>query len=52
MKIKVSAKDQPSYRMIQSIDAEEVIQQAAEYFRLGKSELTRKPGGHRKNEEG
>ena len=30
MKIKVSAKDQPSYRMIQSIDAEALIKQAAE----------------------
>jgi len=33
MKIKGSAKDQPSYRMIQSIDAEALIKQAAEYFR-------------------
>jgi hypothetical protein len=31
MKIKGSAKDQPSYRMIQSIDAEALIEQAAEY---------------------
>jgi hypothetical protein len=28
-----TAKDQPSYRMIQSIDAEALIEQAAEYFR-------------------
>jgi hypothetical protein len=31
-------------RMIQSIDAEALIKQAAEYFRLGESELTRKRG--------
>ena len=42
---KGSAKDQPSYRMIQSIDAEALIKQAAEYFRLGEAELTRKRGG-------
>jgi putative transposase len=47
MKIKGSAKDQPSYRMIQSIDAEALIKQAAEYFRLGESEFTRKRGRHR-----
>jgi hypothetical protein len=28
-----TAKDQPSYRMIQSIDAEALIEQAVEYFR-------------------
>jgi hypothetical protein len=33
MKIKGSVKDQPSIRMIQSIDAEALIKQAAEYFR-------------------
>ena len=33
--------------MIQSIDAEALIKQAAEYFRLGESELTRKRGRHR-----
>ena len=32
---------------IQSIDAETFIEQAAEYFRLGESELTRKRGRHR-----
>ena len=32
--------------MIQSIDAEALIKQAAEYFRLGESELTRKRGQH------
>ena len=47
MKIKGSAKDQPSYRMTQSIDAEALIKQAAEYFRLGDSELIRKRGRHR-----
>ena len=30
--------------MIQSIDAEALIKQAAEYFRLGEAELTRKRG--------
>jgi hypothetical protein len=43
MKIKGSAIDQPSYRMIQSIDAEALTKQAAEYFRLGESEPTIKP---------
>jgi len=38
---KGSAKDQPSYRMIQSIDAEALIKQAAAYFRLGESEFTK-----------
>ena len=33
--------------MIQSIDAEALIKQAAEYFRLGESELTRKRERHR-----
>jgi hypothetical protein len=47
MKIKDSAKDQPSYRMIQSIDAEALIKQAADYFRLDEAELTRKRGWHR-----
>jgi hypothetical protein len=44
---KGSAKDQPSYRMIQSIDAEALINQAAEYFRLGEAELTGKRRRHR-----
>jgi hypothetical protein len=39
--------DEPLYRMIQSIDVEALIRQAAEYFRLGESELTRKRGRHR-----
>src|SRR5713226_4044196 len=47
MKIKGSAKDQPSYRMIQSIDAEVLIKQAADYFRLSEADLTRKRGRHR-----
>jgi hypothetical protein len=33
--------------MIQGIDAEALIKQAAEYFRLGEAELTRKRGRHR-----
>jgi hypothetical protein len=33
MKIKGSAKDQPSYRMIQSTDAEALNKQAADYLR-------------------
>ena len=32
--------------MIQGIDAEALIKQAAEYFRLGEAELTRKRGRH------
>jgi len=47
MKIKGRAKDQPSYRMIQSIDAEVLIKQAADYFRLSEADLTRKRGQHR-----
>jgi putative transposase len=47
MKIKGSAKDQPSYRMIQSIDAEVLIKQAEDYFRLSEADLTRKRGRHR-----
>src|SRR5215475_1705583 len=47
MKIKGSAKDQPSYRMIQSIDAEVLIKQAAGYFRLSETDLTGKRGQHR-----
>jgi hypothetical protein len=37
---KGSAKDQPSYRMIQGIDAEALLNQGAKNFRLGESELT------------
>jgi hypothetical protein len=47
MKIKGSFKDQPSYRMIQNIDAEGLIKQAANYFRLGEADLTQKRGRHR-----
>jgi hypothetical protein len=47
MKIKGSPKDQPSYRMIQSIDAQALIKQAANYFRLDERDLTRKRGRHR-----
>jgi hypothetical protein len=46
---KGNAKDQPSYRMIQSIDAEVLIKQAAEYFRLNESDLTRNRGGIGRN---
>jgi hypothetical protein len=45
--IKGGAKNQPSYRMIQSVDAEALIKQAGDYFRLGEAELTRKRGRHR-----
>jgi putative transposase len=45
--IKGSVKDQPSYRMMQSVEAEALIKQAADYFRLGEAELTRKRGRHR-----
>ena len=34
--------------MIQSIDAEALLKQAAEYFRLGESELTRKRGRYQR----
>jgi chromosomal replication initiation ATPase DnaA len=44
MKIKGSTKDQPSYRMIQSVDGEVLIKQAANYFRLDAADLTRKRG--------
>jgi REP-associated tyrosine transposase len=47
MKIKGSTKDQPSYRMIQNIDGEALIKQAADYFRLDAADLTRKRGRHR-----
>ena len=48
IRIKGDAKDQPSYRMIQSVDAETLIKKAARYFRLGERELTRKRGRHRR----
>jgi putative transposase len=47
MKIRGSAKDQPSYRMIQRIDAEALIKKAADYFRLDEVELTKKRGRYR-----
>ena len=45
--IKGSAKDQPSYRMMQSIEAEVLLKQAADYFTLSEAELTKKRGQHR-----
>ena len=45
--IKGNAKDQPPYRMIQSVDAEALIKRAAGYFRLSETDLTRKRGQHR-----
>jgi len=47
MKIKGSAKDQPSYRMIQNVEAEALLKQAADYFRLSEADLTKKRGQHR-----
>jgi len=41
-KEKGSAKDQPSYRMIQGIAAEALLNQGAKNFPLGESELTMK----------
>jgi hypothetical protein len=41
------AKDRPSYRMLQRVEAEALIKQAADYFRLGEADLTRKRGQHR-----
>jgi hypothetical protein len=43
--IKGSAKDQPSYRMIQSVEPETLLKQAADHFRLTEAELTRKTRG-------
>jgi hypothetical protein len=51
MKVKSSPKDQPSYRMIQSIDAEPLIKQAANHFRLDETDLTRKRGRHPQERE-
>jgi putative transposase len=45
--IKDNARDQPPYRMIQSVDAETLIKRAAGYFRLGEADLTRKREQHR-----
>lgn len=45
--IKGSAKDQPSYRMIQSVEAEALLKLAADYFRLSEADLTKKRGQHR-----
>jgi REP element-mobilizing transposase RayT len=47
MKIKGSAKDQPSYRMMKNIDADVLIKRALEYFQLLEADLTRKRGRHR-----
>ena len=45
--IKGSAKDQPSYRMTQGVEAEALLKQAADYFRLSEAQLTKKRGQHR-----
>jgi hypothetical protein len=45
--IKGNAKDQPPYRMILRVDAEMLIKRAADYFRLGEADLTRRRGPHR-----
>ena len=45
--IKGSVKDQPSDRMMQSVEAEALIKQAADYFRLVEADLTRKRRRHR-----
>jgi hypothetical protein len=45
--IKGNAKDQPPYRMIQSIDAEALFKRAASYFRISETDLTQKRGQHR-----
>jgi hypothetical protein len=45
--IKGNAKDQPPYRMIQSVDGKTLIKQAANYFRLDAADLTRKRVRHR-----
>ena len=42
------ARDQPSYRMIRNIEVEELIKQAARYFRLAEADLIRKRGRHRR----
>jgi hypothetical protein len=42
-----SAKDQLSYRVIQSIDAEALIKKSASYFWLKETDLTKKSAGHR-----
>jgi putative transposase len=45
--IKGNAKDQPSYRMVQSVEAEALLKRAADYFRLSEAELTKRRGLHR-----
>ena len=45
--MKGNRKDQPSYRMIKSIEAEAVVKQVADYFRLSETELTKKRGRYR-----
>jgi REP element-mobilizing transposase RayT len=47
-RVKGNAKDQPSYRMLQRIDVQEIIEQAASYFKLAREELTKKRSGHRR----
>jgi hypothetical protein len=47
MKIRGSAKDQPSYRIIQSIDAEALVKKAADYFRLDEGRAYQETGRHR-----
>jgi hypothetical protein len=44
--IKGNAKDQPPYRMIQRVDGEALIKQAANYLRLDAADLTRKRVRH------
>ena len=44
MRIKGSTKDPPSYRMIQSVDAEALIKKTADCFRLNEAELIKKRG--------
>jgi hypothetical protein len=45
--IKGNAKDQPSYRMIQSVEPGALVKQAVHYFRLSEADLTQKRGPHR-----
>lgn len=51
MNIKGSTKDQQSYRMIQSVDAEALIKRAADYFRWARQSLPGKGGSTEKNEQ-
>ena len=45
--VKGNAKDQPSYRMLERIDAQEVLEEAAGYFELELVDLTKKRRGFR-----